>query len=98
MGSQGYYVLRSRQDGRHLAAQGGSADVPKSFLLLFGADHEALSYLSTHAPDLRPQFSVEWLAPNQVKDLLARWGFAGVGLVRDALTPQVEFLERDRPF
>ncbi|WP_008314172.1 hypothetical protein [Leptolyngbya sp. PCC 6406] len=94
MYSQVYYLLRSKQDGRHLAARTGEEGAAQTFLLLFGADHEALTYLSTHAPEARDRFALESVSAYQLKDLLKRWGFRGVGLVRDPVTPMVDFLEQ----
>jgi hypothetical protein len=68
----------------------------RQFLLLFEADHEALSYLSIHAPEVSDRFVVESLPSFQIKDVLKRWGFAGVGLVGDPRVPEVEFVTRDR--
>ncbi|MEM9007824.1 MAG: hypothetical protein AAGE59_30470 [Cyanobacteria bacterium P01_F01_bin.86] len=97
MYSQIYYLLRSKQDGRHLAARPDGAKEPnKTFLLVFTADHEALSYLSTHAPEVRDRFSVESIPAYQIKDLIARWGFTGIGVVSDPFPPNVEFLQGDR--
>jgi len=97
-----YYVLRSQQDGRYLAARletpapAARDDIPQptvaSFLLLFQEHFEALSYLSAHAPDLRDRFGVEGISQANLRSLIDRWGFAGVGLVRDPLIPQVEFM------
>lgn len=99
-----YYVLRSQQDGRYLTArlESTATEAPAqentsppqfvSFLLLFQEHFEALSYLSAHAPDLRDRFGVEGISSRQLRSLLDRWGFAGVGIVRDPLVPQVEFL------
>jgi hypothetical protein len=94
MYSQTYYLLRSKYDGRHLAAR--PSEAPQSFLLLFPMDYEALSYLSTHATEVRDRFTVETISAYQIKSLLDRWGFAGVGLVRDPIPPVVEFMARDR--
>ncbi|MEM8543945.1 MAG: hypothetical protein AAGF66_08145 [Cyanobacteria bacterium P01_H01_bin.119] len=71
-----------------------SASEPSSsrFLILFKADYDALSYINTHAPEVAPQFQVESLAGTQLKALINRWGFSGIGLVKDPLVPQVEFL------
>lgn len=98
MYSQVYYTLRSKQDGRHLAAR-PEADLTRpdrTFLLLFHADYEALGYLSTHAAAVRDRFTVESVSAYQLKATLDRWGFSGVGLVRDPLPPVVEFMTRDR--
>lgn len=97
MYSQIYYLLRSKQDGRHLAARPeGSQDTDKTFLLLFAADHEALTYLSTHAPEVRDRFSVESIPASRLKTEMTRWGFTGVGVVSDPIAPKVEFMVRDR--
>ena len=97
MYSQIYYLLRSKQDGRHLAARPDNENAPdKAFLLVFAADHEALSYVSTHAPEIRDRFSVEAIPAYQIKELLDRWGFTGIGVVGDPITPTVDFLQRDR--
>ena len=97
MYSQIYYLLRSKQDGRHLAARPDGEQTPdKTFLLVFTADYEALSYLSTHAPEVRDRFSVESIPAYQIKGLLSRWGFTGIGVVSDPMPPAVEFLQSDR--
>ncbi len=96
MYSQVYYLLRSQQDGRHLAARPDDQAASQTFLLIFGEDHEALSYLSTHAPDMRDRFIVESIPAYQLKDLMNRWSFTGIGLVRDPIAPSVEFMASDR--
>lgn len=95
-----YYVLRSRRDGRYLVAtmpnpentEDSTPTTRSAFLLLFQEQAEALSYLNAHAPDLSPHFGIEGLSQPQVKSVLDRMGFSGVGLVRDPLIPQVEFM------
>jgi hypothetical protein len=96
MYSQVYYLLRSQQDGRHLAARPDGPESERTFLLVFAADHEALSYLSTHAPEVRDRFSVESIPAYQIKGLLNRWGFSGIGVVSDPFVPKVDFLRGDR--
>lgn len=96
MYSQVYYLLRSKQDGRHLAARPDGPETERTFLLVFQADFEALSYLSTHAPDARDRFAVESVPAYQLKGMVSRWGFTGVGLVSDPFVPNVEFMQRDR--
>jgi hypothetical protein len=96
MYSQVYYLLRSKQDGRHLAARPDGPESERTFLLIFSADHEALSYLSTHAPEMRDRFAVETVPAYQLKSMLSRWGFAGIGMVNDPTLPRVEFMQRDR--
>ncbi len=92
-----YYVLRSRRDGRYLVvtppeAAATAVSAKAAFLLLFQEHSEALSYLNAHAPDLYNHFGVEGVSQSQVKSILDRLGFGGVGLVRDPLVPQVEFM------
>lgn len=96
MYSQVYFLLRSKQDGRHLAARPDETATDQTYLLIFAADYEALSYLSTHAPEARDRFAVESVPAYQLKDLLNRWGFAGVGKVSDPTPPIVQFMPRDR--
>lgn len=93
--SQIYYLLRSRADGRYLAARPRSAAAQTAgFLLVFKADYDALSYLNTHAPDLSEQFTVETVTPSSLKPLLTRWDFQGLGMVNDPSLPSVEFFNR----
>ncbi|MEO1590142.1 MAG: hypothetical protein AAFU71_02495 [Cyanobacteria bacterium J06632_22] len=92
MFSQSYYVLRAKRDGQYLAARPRQDEAAKGFLMLFSADHEALTYVNQHAAPLADQFSVESVLGSQLKTLLSRWGYGGIGLVKDPLTPSVEFL------
>lgn len=89
------YVIRSRQDGKYLVARvANNEDSPEaSYLLLFKTDYEALSYINTHGKDVRDRLNVESLASPQLKSLLQRWGYQGIGLVEDPLIPQISFLE-----
>ncbi|MFB2967521.1 hypothetical protein ACE1CD_00980 [Aerosakkonema sp. BLCC-F183] len=98
MFSQIYYVVRSRSDGRYLTAHpeiASKAANSPSFLLLFNEDFEALSYLNTHGADVADRFAVESVPGSQLKNLLKRWGFAGVGIIRDPLLPSIEFFSLD---
>ena len=90
-----HYVIRSSKDGKYLAARvSRDRDTPEvSYLLLFKADHEALSYLNTHGRGLSDRAKVESISPTQLKSLLQRWGYQGIGLVEDPLIPNVNFLE-----
>ena len=92
--SQIHYLLRSKIDGQYLAAHvetsEGEAEV--GYLLMFKEDFEALSYLNTHGKDVANRFAVESVSGTQLKGLLQRWGFNGVGLVQDPLIPQIQFL------
>ncbi|MBW4652896.1 MAG: hypothetical protein KME20_07710 [Kaiparowitsia implicata GSE-PSE-MK54-09C] len=95
--SQVYYLVRSRQDGQYLVARprppaSASESEPTAFLLLFNEHADALSYLNTHAAQVSDEFVVESMAATQLKGMLKRWGFGGVGVVNDPLIPQVEFL------
>jgi hypothetical protein len=97
--SQLYYLLRSRADGSYLVARPhgpGDPDQPPpaGFLLVFTADYDALSYLNAHAPDLSDKFAVETVTASNLKPLISRWGFQGLGMVNDARLPQVEFFNR----
>ncbi|AFZ29717.1 hypothetical protein Glo7428_1144 [Gloeocapsa sp. PCC 7428] len=93
--SQIYYLIRSRADGRYLVAHpqiATEATKKDGYLLMFREDFDALSYLNTHGADVAEQFAVESVAGSQVKSLLQRWGFVGVGIVQDPLLPKVDFL------
>jgi hypothetical protein len=98
--SQVHYLVRSKADGQYLAAHprqatpDGEAVAESGFLLLFREQHEALSYLNAHAPELTHRFTVESISGTQLKPLMDRWGFLGVGLVNDPLTSDIEFLAR----
>jgi hypothetical protein len=91
--SQTHYLIRSRQDGRYLVArtQNGSED-SKGYLLMFREHFDALSYLNTHGSNVADRFGVESVSGTQLKGLLKRWGFQGLGLVEDPLVPQIKFL------
>lgn len=94
--SQVYYLVRSRADGQYLVARPRPAnpDGPPEpgYLLMFSEHADALIYLNTHAAEMASQFSVESIPGTQIKSLMQRWGFAGLGLVQDPLLPRVEFL------
>jgi hypothetical protein len=96
MYSQVYYLLRSKQDGRHIAARPEAGQPEKTYLLVFAADYDALSYLSTHAPEVRDRFLVESVPAYQIRELLSRWGFTGIGSVSDPYVPTVEFMKGDQ--
>ncbi|MEL6137572.1 MAG: hypothetical protein AAFR42_09220 [Cyanobacteria bacterium J06628_6] len=92
MSTQSYYLLRSKRDGQYLAARPRQGNDAKGFLMLFSADYDALSYVNHHAAAIADQFSVESVMGSQLKQVMARWGYDGIGLVKDPLTPSVEFL------
>jgi hypothetical protein len=97
--SQSYYLLRSRQDGQYLVARprGEERDpdkAPPTFLLLFQEHADALSYLNQHGAGVADQFGVETLSAPQLRSLMQRMGFQGIGLVEEPLQPRIEFLSR----
>lgn len=89
-----HYLIRSRADGQYLTAkaQTNQGDNKTKYLLVFKESFDALSYLNTHAPDLANQFSVESLPATQLKGVLQRWGFMGIGVVSDPLEPRIQFV------
>jgi hypothetical protein len=95
MFTQIYYLILSRADGRYLVAQPNAStrDGGESYLLMFREHFDALSYLNAHGSDVADRFAVETVSGSQLKGLLQRWGFTGVGVVQDPLVPQIEFLE-----
>ncbi len=94
MFSQIHYILRSRHDGQYLVARfrNEDNDTVNQYLLLFKEDFDALSYLNTHGQSVANRFSVESIPGTQLKGILQRWGFKGVGLVEDPLEPRIQFL------
>lgn len=92
--SQTYCLLRSQLDGQYLVARPRTVETASNggFLLLFAADYDALSYVNSHGAQVADQFKVETISGTQLKRLLDRWGFEGIGLVKDPLIPQVEFM------
>jgi hypothetical protein len=94
MFSQVYYLIRSRADGQYLVAHPdrGAGKTDCSYLLMFNEHFDALSYLNTHGANVAERFTIESAAGTQIKNLIHRWGFTGVGIVQDPLVPTVEFL------
>ncbi len=86
-----YYVVRSKLDGQYLAAH-PNPDTAEKYILLFSENYDALSYLNKFAGDLKDKLAVESILPMQLKSMMQRWGYTGVGFVRDPLIPKVEFL------
>ena len=97
-----YYVLRSRKDGSYLAAQvnadkSSSSDdqsqaMSVGYLMLFREYADGLSYLNAHAPDLAANFAVESVSQSQLKTVMQRWSFEGIGVVEDPWLPKVQFM------
>lgn len=94
MFTKSYYLLRSVHDGQYLAAKPRNIEDSKGFLMLFNADHEALSYVNQHAAEVATRFAVEPISGQQLKQMMDRWGYEGVGVVTDPLVPQVDFLRK----
>ena len=94
MFSQVYYLILSRADGRYLVAKPKTRtqDTEPGYLLMFREHFDALSYLNTHGAGVADRFAVESVTGTQIKNLLQRWGYSGVGIVQDPLIPQIEFL------
>ncbi len=92
--SQIHYTVRSKVDGKYLVARinNGEDEAPVSYLLVFQENFEALSYLNTHGSDVSDRFIVESSSGPQLKAILQRWDFQGIGLVKDPLIPRIEFL------
>ncbi len=95
MFTKSYYLLRSTHDGQYLAAKPRNTEESKGFLMLFNADYEALSYVNHHAAEVANRFTVEPISGTQLKQMMDRWGYDGVGIVTDPLVPQVDFLKRN---
>lgn len=91
MYSEIFYLIRSKLDGKYLVAHPKTKD-GMGYLILFKEHFDALSYLNKYAEDVRDRFSVESLPSSQLKSLVKRWEFEGVGIVQDPLLPQIEFL------
>ncbi len=89
-----HYLVRSKTDGQYLVARitPEGKENPDRYLLLFKEHFDALSYLNTHGSGVSDRFSIESISGTQLKGILQRWGFTGVGLVQDPLIPRIEFL------
>lgn len=96
MFSKTFYILRSKQDGKYLVANIGNEDKEtKSYLLVFQENFDALGYINYHTPQYQDLFSVESVSSSQLKLLLSRWGFFGIGIVEDILIPNIRFCTID---
>ena len=98
MSNSHYYLLCAKSNGKYLAARPpANLDLPEqptdSFLMLFIADFDALSYLNTHAKTHADQFSVAYCDRTQIKRICDRWNYKGVALVNDPLVPRLEFMQ-----
>ena len=94
---QNYYLLRSRQNGEYIAARQPAQtedQPPQRYVLLFKHDHDAMGYLNAHAAEVSDRFAVEMSSLRQIKPMLERFGFTGIGFVSDPLVPHVDFMEQ----
>ncbi len=100
MFSDSRYLIRSRQDGQYLVARIKVTNQEKlnQYVLIFKENYDALSYLNTHAKNLADRFSVETVNESQIKSVIQRWGFNGIGLVNDPIEPSIEFLSYEKGF
>ncbi len=89
-----YYVIRSKLDGQYLVANIVKNEhlAKEQYILVFNEDFEALSYLNAHAPQFTGHFVVECLGESQLKTILQRWGYIGLGYVQEPLQPTIHFL------
>lgn len=92
--SQIHYLIRSKRDGKYLTARikAEENETEQGYLLMFKEHFDALSYLNSHGVDVADRFGVESVSGTQLKGLLQRWGFKGIGIVQDPLLPRIEFL------
>ena len=87
------YLIRSRQDGKYLVARmPATSGIEASYLLVFQHDYDAMSYINTHGQEFSDRLSVETASPIQLKGLMERWKYAGFGIVKDPLVPDIEFV------
>ncbi|MBR8827713.1 MAG: hypothetical protein DSM107014_07365 [Gomphosphaeria aponina SAG 52.96 = DSM 107014] len=98
MSNQIHHLIRSKIDGKYLTARVGveQNDTETGYLLTFKEDFDALSYLNNHGADVANRFGVESISSIQLKSLLQRWGFKGIGLVQDPLLPRIEFFSTSK--
>ncbi|MBE9047881.1 hypothetical protein IQ255_26400 [Pleurocapsales cyanobacterium LEGE 10410] len=91
------YLIRSKQDGKYLVAR-----IPKesegeaSYLLVFQHDYDAMSYINSHGKEYSDRLTVETASPVQLKGLMQRWGYAGLGIVKDPLLPEIQFVAQSK--
>ncbi|MBC6419272.1 MAG: hypothetical protein GDA44_11110 [Prochloron sp. SP5CPC1] len=90
MFAQVHYLIRSKLDGKYLVARPKTTEV--EYLLTFQEQYQALTYLNTHGGGVTDRFGVESVSGTQLKGVLQRWQYGGIGLVEDPLLPQIQFL------
>ena len=87
------YLIRSKKDGKYLVARlPEKSGIEASYLLVFQQDYDALTYINTHGQAYCDRLKVETASPIQLKSLLERWNYAGFGIVKDPLVPEIEFI------
>ena len=87
------YLIRSKKDGKYLVARlPEQSGIETSYLLVFEHDYDALSYINAHGKEYRDRLTVETASPTQLKSLLQRWNYAGFGIVKDPLLPDIQFI------
>ncbi len=87
------YLIRSKQDGKYLVARmPEQSGIEASYLLVFQQDYDALSYINAHGQEFKDLLTVETASPMQLKALMARWKYAGFGIVKDPLLPDIQFV------
>ncbi|MCC0176678.1 hypothetical protein I4641_06760 [Waterburya agarophytonicola K14] len=87
------YLIRSRKDGKYLVARlPEKSGIEASYLLVFQQDYDALSYINTHGKEYGDLLTVETASPTQLKSLMLRWSYAGFGIVKDPLVPDIQFV------
>jgi len=87
------YVIRSKRDGKYLVARlPEKSGIEASYLLVFKQDYDALSYISTHGQEYSDRLTVETASPTQLKSLMLRLSYAGFGIVKDPLVPDIQFV------
>ncbi|MGL4880186.1 MAG: hypothetical protein ACRC8K_03885 [Waterburya sp.] len=87
------YVIRSKKDGKYLIARLPELNGQEaSYLLVFQQDYDALTYINTHGKEFSDRLTVETASPTQLKGMLQRWKYAGFGIVKDPLVPDIQFV------
>ena len=86
------YLIRSKKDGKYLVARLSENGSEVSYLLVFQQDYDALSYINAHGQEYRDRLAVETASPTHLKSLLSRWKYAGFGIVKDPLLPDIQFV------
>ena len=87
------YLIRSKHDGKYLVARmPEKSGIEASYLLVFQHDYDAMSYINTHGKEFSDRLTVETASPIQLKGLMKRWNYAGFGIVKDPLLPNIQFI------